>query len=76
MASARSRSIWPHWLKTLDEAGTASTFMFRKGEMAAARGAGKIRQRYASGDIIQYEIAIEKGRERNVRSAELDATQE
>ena len=51
---------WHHGLKTLDEAG--STFLFRKGDVLdTPRGRGKVRQGYASGDIIQYELALADG---------------
>jgi quercetin dioxygenase-like cupin family protein len=51
---------WHHGLKTLDEPG--STFTFRKGEtVETPRGRGTIRQGYASGDIIQYEMALVNG---------------
>jgi len=54
---------WRHGLKTLDEAGAGATFTFRKGEKVnTSRGQGTIRQGYASGDIIQYEIEGVKGR--------------
>ena len=53
---------WWHGLKTLDDPGAASTFTFRKGErVEGSRGRGSIRQGYASGDIIQYEVALENG---------------
>lgn len=54
---------WQHGLKTLDASDAATTFTFRKGErVAAVRGAGSIRQGYASGDIVQYEIEGPSGR--------------
>lgn len=54
---------WQHGLKTLDDRDAASTFTFRKGErLAAPRGGGIIRQGYASGDIVQYEIEGQSGR--------------
>ena len=54
---------WRHGLKTLDDKDAAKTFTFRKGEtVAAARGRGVIRQGYASGDIVQYEIEGSNGR--------------
>ncbi len=46
---------WAHDAKTLDDA--AAAFTFRKGErVTAPRGEGVIRQGYASGEIVQYEI--------------------
>ena len=54
-----------HWLngvETLDSSAAASIFMFRKAErVEGRRGRGVIRQGYASGDIIQYEIAGDDG---------------
>ena len=51
---------WHHGLKTLDEPG--STFTFRRGDSVdTPRGRGTIRQGYASGDIIQYEMALANG---------------
>ena len=48
---------WKHGAKTLDDADAADTFDFRRGDrVKTPRGSGTIRQGYASGDIIQYEI--------------------
>lgn len=48
---------WRDGLKTLDDAGASELFSFRKGErVATPRGTGTIRQGYASGAHIQYEI--------------------
>ena len=64
------RIHWRHGLKTLDNA--ASAFAFRKGQVVdTPRGRGKIRQGYGSGDIIQYEIALENGSVVMVDQAEL-----
>jgi len=53
---------WCHGLKTLDDQGAESVFTFKKGErVEGTRGRGTIRQGYSSGDIIQYEIALENG---------------
>jgi quercetin dioxygenase-like cupin family protein len=53
---------WLHGAKTLDEPDAAATFTFRKGErVEGPRGRGTIRQGYASGDIVQYEIEKEDG---------------
>lgn len=53
---------WGHGLKTLDEPNAAATFTFRKGEtVQGSRGRGTIRQGYASGDIVQYEIGLDRG---------------
>jgi quercetin dioxygenase-like cupin family protein len=48
---------WAHDAITLDDPGAAATFTLRKGDrVSTLRGAGVIRQGYASGDIVQYEI--------------------
>lgn len=53
---------WLHGPKTLDEPDAAAIFTFRKGErVRGERGTGTIRQGYASGDLIQYEIEKEDG---------------
>jgi quercetin dioxygenase-like cupin family protein len=52
---------WVNGVATLDSAD-ASGFTFRKAErVEGRRGQGVIRQGYASGDIIQYEIAADDG---------------
>ena len=49
-----------HWrdsVTVLDDPGSDKKFRFRKGEdVSTPRGPGRIRQGYASGKIIQYEI--------------------
>jgi hypothetical protein len=53
---------WKHGVQTLDDSVARSVFTFRRGErVLSPRGAGIIRQGYASGDIIQYEIAGDSG---------------
>jgi quercetin dioxygenase-like cupin family protein len=48
---------WLHGAKTLNDADAASVFRLRKGDrVKTARGEGIIREGYASGDIVQYEI--------------------
>ena len=48
---------WKDSVHVLDEPGSAKVFHFRKGdEVATPRGVGRIRQGYASGALIQYEI--------------------
>lgn len=48
---------WRDGVKVLDEPGAAAAFRFRKGdEVASLRGAGHIRQGYASGTLVQYEV--------------------
>jgi hypothetical protein len=55
-----------HWgdsLRTLDDSNAARTFTHRRGErVSTPRGVGTIRQGYASGSIIQYEIEADNGR--------------
>jgi hypothetical protein len=49
---------WHDGAKLLDEPGAEAAFRFRKGdEVASPRGDGRIRQGYASGALVQYEIA-------------------
>jgi hypothetical protein len=53
---------WRHGLKTLDSPDAAATFSFRRGErVSAPRGTGTIREGYASGAIVQYEIEPAQG---------------
>ena len=53
---------WLHGAKTLSDADAANTFRFRKGDRVATnRGDGIIKEGYASGDIIQYEIEATDG---------------
>jgi len=53
---------WRHGARTLDDGRAAETFSFHKGErVVTSRGTGTIRQGYASGDIVQYEIEQEDG---------------
>lgn len=53
---------WAHGAKTLDDADAAVVFTFRRGERVdTPRGKGTIRHGYASGEIIQYEIAGDDG---------------
>jgi quercetin dioxygenase-like cupin family protein len=53
---------WRHGLKTLDSPDAASTFSFRRGDrVRSARGVGTIREGYASGPIVQYEIEPSSG---------------
>lgn len=53
---------WLHGAKTLDDADAAKTFTFRRGDrVQTPRGAGVIGNGYASGEIIQYEIAGDDG---------------
>jgi len=49
---------WQDSVRILDQPEAAATFRFQKGdEVATPRGIGRIRQGYASGTLIQYEIA-------------------
>lgn len=53
---------WRDGLRTLDDADAAATFRYRKGErVRAPRGTGVIRQGYASGAIVQYEVQPDAG---------------
>jgi hypothetical protein len=53
---------WRDGMRSLDEPGAAGTFRFRKGEsVTTPRGPGRIRQGYASGAIVQYEIDAADG---------------
>jgi quercetin dioxygenase-like cupin family protein len=53
---------WAHGSSTLDDADATRYFGFRKEEeVDTPRGRGRIRQGYASGEIVQYEIATADG---------------
>lgn len=53
---------WKHAAKSLDDADAATVFTFGRGDrVKGPRGVGVIRHGYASGDIIQYEIAGDDG---------------
>lgn len=53
---------WKHGAKTLDDADAAKTFTFRRGDrVQTTRGPGTVRHGYASGEVIQYEIAGDDG---------------
>ena len=53
---------WRDGLRTLDDSMAASPFLYRRGDrVQTPRGAGIIRQGYASGNIIQYEIQTGSG---------------
>lgn len=55
---------WAHGSSTLDEgdADAARRFKFRKEEAVdSPRGRGRIRQGYASGEIVQYEVTTADG---------------
>lgn len=48
---------WRDGFKTLDDPDPEQTFKYRKGDtVVASRGVGTVRQGYASGAVIQYEI--------------------
>jgi hypothetical protein len=54
---------WRDGLRSLDDSGAAGTFRFRKGDaVTGPRGVGRIRQGYASGALVQYEIEGAGGR--------------
>lgn len=53
---------WREAASTLDDPGAGTRFALRKGErVRGARGGGTIRQGYASGAIVQYEIQGDSG---------------
>jgi quercetin dioxygenase-like cupin family protein len=53
---------WKDGVATLDDPAGAATFRYRKGDrVGTPRGIGVIRQGYASGAIIQYEIEGDAG---------------
>jgi hypothetical protein len=53
---------WRDGIKTLDDADGSAAFQFRKGQrVQAPRGRGSIRQGYASGAVIQYEVEAQDG---------------
>ena len=53
---------WTHGLKTLDDADAGKTFTFKRGDRVdTPRGPGTVRNGYASGEVIQYEVAAEDG---------------
>ena len=54
---------WRHGMKTLDDADAGKAFRFRrKDRVEGSRGTGTIRNGYASGTHIQYEVDLEDGR--------------
>lgn len=63
---------WRDGAKVLDEPGAAAAFRFRKGdEVESPRGGGRIRQGYASGALVQYEVEGADGRVFMVREDQL-----
>ena len=57
------RIHWKAGLRTLDDPQPTEAFRFRKGQQVTApNGSGSIVQGYASGAIVQYEIADAAGR--------------
>lgn len=53
---------WRHGVKTLNDADAAVTFKFRKGDhVKTPRADGVIKEGYASGEIVQYEIEAANG---------------
>lgn len=62
---------WLHGAKTLNDADAARTFRFRKGDrVKTPRGEGVIREGYASGEIVQYEIEAAGGARSMVSESE------
>jgi quercetin dioxygenase-like cupin family protein len=54
---------WRDGSKTLEDAGAEKVFGFRKGDLViGSRGPGKVRQGYASGSHIQYEVELTSGK--------------
>jgi quercetin dioxygenase-like cupin family protein len=67
------RIIWRDGLATLDQPGS-TTFHFRRGDtVSGPRGDGVIREGYASGPVIQYELQLSDGR--HVMASERDLHQ-
>jgi len=63
---------WRDGAKILDEPGAEGAFRFRKGDaVASPRGEGRIRQGYASGTLVQYEVEGADGRLFMVREDQL-----
>jgi quercetin dioxygenase-like cupin family protein len=53
---------WLHGAKTLTDPDAASTFKFRRDDrVKTPRGEGVIKEGYASGDIVQYEVETATG---------------
>lgn len=53
---------WKDGVTALGDAGSAAIFTFRKGdEVTAPLGMGRIRQGYASGSLVEYEIESANG---------------
>lgn len=64
---------WREGVATLDDPDGSARFRFRRGEQVRSpRGPGRIRQGYASGAIVQFEIEVEDGRLFMVDEADLD----
>jgi len=53
---------WRHRARTLSDPDAATTFQLRKGDrVMTPRGEGIVKEGYASGDIVQYEIESATG---------------
>ena len=53
---------WKHGVVTLDDKDAAKTFTFKRGDpLIGTRGPGVVKQAYASGDILQYELELADG---------------
>jgi hypothetical protein len=53
---------WRDGFKSLDDPAAQEAFRFRKGDMViTSRGPGRVRQGYASGAHIQYEVELTSG---------------
>jgi quercetin dioxygenase-like cupin family protein len=63
---------WRDGLRILTDSGAAPAFRYRVGDaVTGARGAGKVHQGYASGTLIQYEIARPDGQLYMAREGDL-----
>ena len=63
---------WRDGLRMLTDSGAATAFRYRIGDaVAGARGAGRVRQGYAAGALIQYEVTRPDGQLYMAREAEL-----
>jgi hypothetical protein len=66
---------WREGMKTLDDAEGPATFRFRKGDrVRTPRGSGRIRQGYASGALVQYEVEAQDGSLFMVQEKDLQRT--
>lgn len=58
----RSGTAWHRGHQSLDDPDAASRFKFKRGErVITARGSGRIRQGYWSGEVLQHEVEGDDG---------------